>query len=368
MAHGRNPWGKGPGDTSKRWHPDPLRNVAAGHHDNTSINGPFRIPRGYRMSERRIHMLASDGGGGSGDGGSNKGTGGDGSDDDENEKFLDLTQAEEFAAAKGVELPQDYAAIAAEGGIRASILAQYCAIASGGFFTGFLSRSIPAFRDRLIADRLYFFKLLVEIVIDSGCATVAEVRKRGEDFWDEFEFYLSDMLVGLVMDVVLVSLLAPVAVAGRKRKVPKTGLRRWSSQLPSAVFEKSVDKKYTFSDRVGCYIARGLEYSLAGIVCGFVGQGIASGLMTAKRQYMGSKEGDVEVPPVFESALVWGAFMGLSANTRYQVVFGLERIVDETVARRIPQVAYLTTLAIRFVNNIIGGEQFIDMARWAGVQ
>lgn len=61
-----------------------------------------------------------------------------------------------------------------------------------------------------------------------------------------------------------------------------TGLRRWSSQLPSAVFEKSVDKKYTFSDRVGCYIARGLEYSLAGIVCGFVGQGIASGLMTAK--------------------------------------------------------------------------------------
>lgn len=32
------------------------------------------------------------------------------------------------------------------------------------------------------------------------------------------------MLVGLVMDVVLVSLLAPVAVAGRKRKVPKTGM------------------------------------------------------------------------------------------------------------------------------------------------
>ena len=116
----------------------------------------------------------------------------------------------------------------------------------------------------------------------AGCATVAEVRKRGEEFWDEFEFYLSDMLVGLVMDVVLVSLLAPVAVAGRQRKVPQNALRRWSSQLPSAVFEKSTDKKYTISDRFGCFIARGLEYSLAGIVCGFVGQGIASGLMVAK--------------------------------------------------------------------------------------
>ncbi len=30
----------------------------------------------------------------------------------------------------------------------------------------------------------------------AGCATVAEVRKRGSDFWAEFEFYLSDLLVG----------------------------------------------------------------------------------------------------------------------------------------------------------------------------
>ncbi len=28
-----------------------------------------------------------------------------------------------------------------------------------------------------------------------GCATVAEVRKRGKEFWSEFEFYLSDLLV-----------------------------------------------------------------------------------------------------------------------------------------------------------------------------
>jgi len=65
---------------------------------------------------------------------------------------------------------------------------------------------------------------------------------------------------------------------------------------------------------------------------------------------------------------VWGLFMGASANTRYQIVAGLERVVDQTIARRIPQIAYVTTLGIRFVNNIIGGEQFIDMARWAGVQ
>lgn len=61
-------------------------------------------------------------------------------------------------------------------------------------------------------------------------------------------------------------------------------------------------------------------------------------------------------------------FMGLSSNTRYQIVFGLERVVDQTIARRVPQVAYASTIAIRFINNVIGGENFIDMARWAGIQ
>lgn len=74
------------------------------------------------------------------------------------------------------------------------------------------------------------------------------------------------------------------------------------------------------------------------------------------------------MPPLFRTALVWGLFMGVSSNLRYQAVFGLERLVDATVARRVPQVAYATTVGIRFVNNVIGGENFIDMARWAGVQ
>lgn len=32
-------------------------------------------------------------------------------------------------------------------------------------------------------------------VLPPACATVAEVRKRGDEFWSEFEFYLSDLLV-----------------------------------------------------------------------------------------------------------------------------------------------------------------------------
>ncbi len=193
------------------------------------------------------------------------------------------------------------------------------------------------------------------MAIDSGCATVAEVRKRGHEFWGEFEFYLSDLVVGLVLDVVLVSLLAPAAVIGAAPKtaaasgeeggvwvcrgegkewdrkcrggvamemnsvdvrleggdvcchlgwsapVPicpwlpcpcfacctslpaaAAGVKKLLARLPSAVFERSGVRKFTALDRLGCYLIRGAEYSLAGIACGFVGQGAASGMMQLK--------------------------------------------------------------------------------------
>lgn len=36
------------------------------------------------------------------------------------------------------------------------------------------------------------------------------------------------------------------------------------------------------SQRVACLGIKFLEYSLAGIVCGFIGQGLANGLITIK--------------------------------------------------------------------------------------
>lgn len=49
----------------------------------------------------------------------------------------------------------------------------------------------------------------MQIAIDSGCATFAEVQKRGKDFWSEFELYLSDLGVGIALDIALVGMLAP---------------------------------------------------------------------------------------------------------------------------------------------------------------
>lgn len=73
-----------------------------------------------------------------------------------------------MAAAKGVSLPEDFAAAAAAGGLRLSVLEAYTRLASSGFLTAWLVKTLPAFRNRLIRDRLFFFKVWAEVAIDSG--------------------------------------------------------------------------------------------------------------------------------------------------------------------------------------------------------
>lgn len=51
-----------------------------------------------------------------------------------------------------------------------------------------------------------------------------------------------------------------------------------------------------------------------------------------------------------------------------QLVYGLEHLVEVTVAKKVPAAAAATTLIARLANNVVGGENFIDMARWTGIQ
>mmetsp|Transcript_24756 Transcript_24756/g.97851 ORF Transcript_24756/g.97851 Transcript_24756/m.97851 type:complete len:88 (-) Transcript_24756:3774-4037(-) len=49
----------------------------------------------------------------------------------------------------------------------------------------------------------------VELAIGFGSKTFVEVKVRGERFWKEFDFYLSDIALELVGDFALVWLLSP---------------------------------------------------------------------------------------------------------------------------------------------------------------
>ncbi|XP_071706836.1 protein RETICULATA-RELATED 1, chloroplastic-like [Rutidosis leptorrhynchoides] len=317
------------------------------------------------------------GNGGGGGGGDSGGGGGGGEDDDHEEKeFGPLLMYEEVmkvAKSHGVNsLPDDMLKAAEATGLRKLILTRYLELQGSGWIMGFLTKNFAMFRNRMLADPSFLFKVGTEIVIDSACATFAEVQKRGKDFWDEFELYAADLLVGIVVDIALVGMLAPYARIG-KRPVASgglfSGLKNSVSALPSSVFEfERPGSRFSAQQRLASYFYKGLLYGSVGFGCGLIGQGIANMIMNAKRR-MHTSECDVRVPPLVQSAVLWGVFLAVSSNTRYQVINGLESVVEASpLAKQVPLVAMAFTVGVRFANNIYGGMQFVDWARWSGVQ
>ncbi|XP_020879207.1 protein RETICULATA-RELATED 1, chloroplastic isoform X2 [Arabidopsis lyrata subsp. lyrata] len=238
----------------------------------------------------------NDGGGNGGNGGG----GGGGGEGDDGEDEADKAEEKEFGPIlkfeevmketerRGITLPEDMLEAAKSVGLRKLFLLRYLDLQGSVWPLGFLMRSCAMLRNRMLADPSFLFKVGTEIAIDSCCATFAEVQKRGEDFWSEFELYAADLLVGLVVDVALVGLLAPYARIG-KPSVASTGLfkdlKRACASLPSSVFEaERPGCKFSVNQRIATFFYKGLLYGSVGFGCGLIGQGIANLIMTAKRQ------------------------------------------------------------------------------------
>ncbi|CAN0900450.1 Protein RETICULATA-RELATED 1, chloroplastic [Linum grandiflorum] len=317
----------------------------------------------------------SPGGGADGFGGNGGSPGdGDGDNREENEfgpilKFDDVIRE---TNARGAKLPADMLAAAETIGIREKFLLRYLDLQDAGWPLGFLMNHFSMLRNRMMADPDFLFKVGTEVVIDSCCATFAEVQKRGKDFWSEFELYAADLLVGIVVDIALVGMLAPYARIG-KPSLSKGGffgnINQACAALPSSVFEaERPGCRFTVKQRVATYFYKGLLYGSVGFGCGLIGQGIANMIMNAKRSVKKSEE-DIPIPPLLESAALWGVFLAVSSNTRYQIINGLEQVVEASaLARQVPPLSKAFTIGVRFANNIYGGMQFVDWAKLSGVQ
>lgn len=349
-----------------------------GNSDGGSVVG-----KDIRILETGFEVKADNDGNGGGDvlGGSGNGSfssGGGGGDDNEDDKeedefgpILKFEEVMKETEARGVSLPSDMLEAAKSVGIRKLLLLRYLDLQGSVWPLGFAMKSCSMLRNRMLADPSFLFKIGTEIVIDSCCATFAEVQKRGKDFWAEFELYVADLLVGVVVNVALVGMLAPYARIGGP-SVSKGFLGRMQhayGALPSSVFEaERPGCRFTVKQRIGTYFYKGILYGIVGFGCGIIGQGIANLIMTAKRSIKKSEE-DIPVPPLLKSAALWGVFLAVSSNTRYQIINGLERLVETSpMAKQVPPVAMAFTVGVRFANNVYGGMQFVDWARWSGVQ
>ncbi|XP_010505383.1 PREDICTED: protein RETICULATA, chloroplastic [Camelina sativa] len=343
-----------------------VRNLGTDQPEN--LNGDGNVGDGFNGNDGN-GGVNNGGGGGNGGGGE-----GDDGEEYEEKEFGPLLKFEEVmkeTEARGATLPSDMLEAAKTYGIRKVLLLRYLDLQSSAGLLGFAIRSWSMLRNRMLADPSFLFKIGAEIVIDSCCATVAEVQKRGKDFWAEFELYVADLLVGTVVNVALVGMLAPYVRLGQpSASAGFLGRMAFAyNALPSSVFEaERPGCRFSAQQRLATYFYKGIMYGAVGFGCGIIGQGIANLIMTAKRN-MNKSEENIPVPPLIKSAALWGVFLSVSSNTRYQIINGLERVVEGSpFAKKVPPAAMAFTVGVRLANNIYGGMQFVDWARLSGCQ
>ncbi|XVF46837.1 hypothetical protein PTKIN_Ptkin03bG0059900 [Pterospermum kingtungense] len=225
------------------------------------VSGSLEKESGNFDGESRVLEIGIGGGGGGDNGGGDPfGGGGGGEGDDEEERefgpILKFEEVMKELEARGVKLPSDMMEAAKSNGIRKLFLLRYLDLQGSVWPLGFLMKYCSMLRNRMLADPSFLFKVGTEIVIDSCCATFAEMNKRGKDFWSEFELYLADLLVGIVVDIALVGMLAPYARFGQ----PSASrglfgrLQHACSALPSSVFEaERPGCKFSVKQRIATY-------------------------------------------------------------------------------------------------------------------
>lgn len=237
-------------------------------------------------------------------------------------------------------------------------------------FLGWALRIFQPLRNRVLADKDFLYKVLVQEIVGNGTALIGEVMVRKKEILDEMEYVLSDMVVGLVVEATFVWLLAPANPFPTLQKTSSSrGLANIISKLPANMFEaSSPSRTYNIYQRCLSFLWAGIQYSVIGIGAGLVGTGLTYGMLQLRKQFQPNYRIRRRLPPIIANSLGWGAYMFLSANPRFQLVEGLERLCGIIFAQKLGWLLKFCIFVLRFGNNLYGGIQFVQFFRTLGLQ
>ncbi|KAF5936862.1 hypothetical protein HYC85_024368 [Camellia sinensis] len=157
---------------------------------------------------------------------------------------------------------------------------------------------------RMIADPAFLYRLLLE-----QAATVG---------FSEWDLALVNVLTVTACNAVVVWLLAPCRSYGSTFRFD---LQNTLQKLPNNMFEMSYPlRQFDLQKRIHSFLYKAAELCMVGFSAGAV-QGALSNLCASK------KEGrlSVTIPTVNNNALGYGAFLGIYANLRCQLLCGIDK-------------------------------------------
>ncbi|KAL5995255.1 hypothetical protein ACLOJK_025313 [Asimina triloba] len=176
------------------------------------------------------------------------------------------------------------------------------------------------FGKRMLADPSFLYKLLLEQAATIGCSVWWEFKNRKERIKQEWDLALINVLTLSACNAFVVWSLAPCRSYGNTFKFD---LQNTIQKLPNNIFEKSYPlREFDLQKRIQSFFYKAAELCMVGLTAG-AAQGALSNLLASKKGGRLS----VTIPTVRTNALGYGAFLALYANTRYQLLCGIDRAI-----------------------------------------
>jgi len=233
---------------------------------------------------------------------------------------------------------------------------------------GWFVHNVKSYRDRVLCDKDFLFKLMVQEIVGNGTQLAGEIVMRGKDIWEELEYVASDLIVGTVVEAAFVWILTPCIPFPQLMSPASNKFTQMLRDLPANMFESNTAlRTYTVPQRIGSFFNVAAQYFAVGVLCGIVGTIITYGLIEARKKLDKNYVQHRPLPPILQNSFGWGFFMAVSSNTRFQLVEGLERGASMLLRDKYDALLKAVIFTLRFGNNYYGGINFVQMFRWMGL-
>ncbi|KAF9594702.1 hypothetical protein IFM89_034487 [Coptis chinensis] len=244
-------------------------------------------------------------------------------------------------------------------------------------FISELTHHFQGFRERLLADPKFLHRLAIEEAISLTTTLVAQYERRKENFFEELDYVITDTLRGAVVDFFTVWLPAPTLsflpyADGIATPDTMDALKGILGSIPDNAFQENIaGKDWDLNHRIAAVIIGGLKLAGVGFISS-IGAVASSNILYGTRRLLNPAlvaNQKNKRSPILKTALVYGSFLGTSANLRYQIIAGLveHRISDHLLSSQ-PLLVNVLSFAVRTVNSYWGTQQWIDVARYTGLQ
>lgn len=179
---------------------------------------------------------------------------------------------------------------------------------------------------RLMADPGLAAKVTMDMLVSGAIAMYWEARQRGESFSKEVDLAAINATTAALASGALVYLLAPARVGA----VARAPWQEMLAALPNNVFEAgSNTRTFSVGSRAAGFLAKAAQLSALGAFFGGAQSLLGSAAVSLRQRSDPSFKPSVPVPELSRAVAGTGAFMGLSANIRYNLLAGLDRYMFE---------------------------------------